>query len=103
MTCARLTSSGGLGQPVAALGTALAADDPGGAQLREDVLQEGDGNALGLRDLVDLARRVLLAAGELDDGSHGVVGLGGDVHARILPETAADGRLAENPDLCGRN
>jgi hypothetical protein len=28
---------------------------------------------------------------QLDDGTHGVVGLGGDVHAVILPETAADG------------
>ena len=82
MTCARLTSSARMGQPVAALGAALAAHDPGGAQLREDVLQERHRDALRLGDLVDLARRVLAAGGELDDRAHGVVGLRGDVHWR---------------------
>ena len=37
---------GRLREPVAALGTALAAHHPGGAQLREDVLQERHRNAL---------------------------------------------------------
>ena len=67
---------------------------PGRAQLREDVLQERHRDPLGLRDVVDLARRILLAAGQLDDRAHGVVGLGCHVHAVILPETAADGVTA---------
>ena len=58
---------GGLGEPVATLGAALAAHDARAAQLREDVLEERHRDLLGLRDFVDLARRVLAAAGELDD------------------------------------
>ena len=94
---------GGLGQPVAAFGPALAAHDAGGAQLREDVLQKGDRDPLGLRDVVDLARRVLRAVGQLDDRANGVIGLRCHVHWLILPETAADGVREGNPDLCGRN
>jgi hypothetical protein len=69
--------------------TALAAHDARGAKLREDVLQERHRDALRLRDFVDLAGRVLGAAGELHDGAHGVVGLGGHVHTVILTYSAA--------------
>src|SRR5439155_4534136 len=81
-------------QPVAALGSALAAHDPSRAQLRQNVLEERDRNRLSLRDRVDLARRLLATIGQLDDGAHGVVGLCGDVHARILTYSTADGRGA---------
>src|SRR5580704_11176019 len=67
-------------QPVAALRPALTAYDPGAAQLREDVLQERQRDALGLGDLVDLAGSVGTAAGELDGGSHGVIGLRSRAH-----------------------
>ena len=80
-----------MGQPVAALGAALRAHDPGRAQLREDVLQEGHRDVLGLRQLIDLAGGILATGGQLHGRSHGVVGLGGDVHRTILPETAAEG------------
>jgi hypothetical protein len=48
-----------LSQPVAAFGAPLRANDARGAQLREDVLQKGDGDSLRLSDLIDLARGLL--------------------------------------------
>jgi hypothetical protein len=94
---------GWLGEPVAALRSALATDDARGAQLREDVLEERDRYALGLRHVVDLARGFLAAARQLDDRADGIVGLRGHVHRVILPETAAAGIRGWNPDLCGRS
>jgi hypothetical protein len=84
---------GGLGQPVPAFGAALAAHDARRAKLREDVLQERDRDALALRNVIYLARRVLPAVGELDHRAHRVVGLGCHVHPLILAKSAAEDAL----------
>src|ERR1700733_1327517 len=76
-------------QPVAALGPTLTANDARGAQLREDVLQERHGDALGARYFVHLAGSVLGAVGGLNDRPHRIVSLGSDVHAWILTHSPA--------------
>ena len=58
MTSASEISVGGARQPVAALDAALGGDDAGVPQLREDVLEELDRNALSGRDAVALGRPV---------------------------------------------
>jgi hypothetical protein len=66
-------------KPVAAFDTALGRHDAGVAELREDVLEELDGNRLGGRDAVALGRPVARDR-ELGAGSQRVVDLRGDAH-----------------------
>ena len=76
-----------MGQPVAPLRPALAAHDPGGAQLREDVLQERQGDPLCLGDLIDLAGGIGAAVHQLHGRPYGVVGLRGHAHTRDSTES----------------
>ena len=70
---------GGARQPVAALDAALGGDDAGVPQLREDVLEELDRNALGGRDAVALGGPVARDR-KLGAGPQGVVDLRRDAH-----------------------
>ena len=73
-------------QPVAAVGAALAADDPGAPELGEDALEEPDRDPLGRGDGLALHRGAGAVVGgmggQLGRGPHRVVDLGGDPHAR---------------------
>ena len=73
---------GGPGEPVAAVGAAPALDDPGVAQLEQDVLQEAQRDRLAGGQPLALHRGVALGrGGELHRRPQGVVGLGRDAHA----------------------
>ncbi len=94
MISATVTSIGRPGEPVAALGAALALHEAGVPQLAEDVLEESQRDSLRLRDPIALQRPLLVGRGERDRGADGVVGFGGDPHrppivptcrARCLP------------------
>ena len=63
------------GQPVAALGAAAGADDAVVLELEQDVLEELQGDVLGLGQALALDR-ALVGGGQLGGGPHGVVGLG---------------------------
>src|SRR6266536_5155208 len=71
------------GQRVPALGTALAAHQPGPAQLPQDRLDELARQLLLADDHVDLDE-VRGASRELEQGAYRVVGLRRDLHVRIL-------------------
>ena len=76
-----VTSSAGLGQPVAALGAAAGTDDAVVLQLEQDVLEELQGDVLGLGQALALDGRFLgLGGGKLGSGPHRVVGLRGNSH-----------------------
>ena len=72
---------GRLGEPVAAVRAALAAHEPGVAQVGEDVLEELRGDRLGGGQRVALDRPAA-GGGELGGGAQRVVGPGGDAHGR---------------------
>ena len=77
---ARTTSAighlvGRLGQPVAALGAAAGADDALVLELEQDVLEELQGDVLGVGEALALDR-ALLGGGQLGGCPHRVVGLG---------------------------
>ena len=74
MTSAIVISVGRPREPVAALGSALAAHEAGVLQLAEDVLQELERDALGLRQRLSL-HRPLAGSGQLGCGPDGIVGL----------------------------
>ena len=77
-----------LREPVAALGAALARDDPAPAQLEQDVLEEVERDLLGRGEPLALERArsigIELSCGELGGGAQGVVHLGRDPHGPIL-------------------
>jgi hypothetical protein len=76
---------GGPVEPVAAVDAALAVHEPGVAQVRKDVLEEALGDALRGRDRLGAHEPAArLGGGQLGGGAHGVVGLGGDLHPRIV-------------------
>ena len=88
-----------LGQPVAALGAALAADDARLPQVGEDVLEELLRDVLRRRELRALDGAAA-GGGELGRRADGVVDLGGDAHAgRLsgseLPHAAACGGVRD--------
>ena len=71
---------------VPALRATHALDEPGVAQVGQDVLEEPLRDALGGRDRLGAHRRArVLGGGELGGGAHRVVSLGGDLHPRIVP------------------
>ena len=71
---------GGPGQPVAALGAAAGADDAVVLELEQDVLEELQGDVLGLGEALALDRPLLAGGGQLGSGPHRVVGLRGNAH-----------------------
>ena len=93
---ARITSAieisvGGPREQVAALLAAAAVDDPGAAQVAQDVLEEVDRDALRLRDVVGGDH--VAGGGELDRRADGVVGFRGRAHGLIM--LAARPRVAD--------
>ena len=84
-----MISVAGLGEAEAALGAAVAADDPGVAELAEDVLEEVERDALGGRDPLGLDRLLVGRGGELDRGAHRIVGFGRDSHGAVLHRRSA--------------
>ena len=68
------------GQPVAALGAAPGADDAVVLELEQDVLEELQGDVLGLGQALALDRALLAGGGQLGSGPHRVVGLRGNSH-----------------------
>ena len=81
ITSASVISFGRPRQPVAALGAALAAHEPGLAEVAEDVLEELERHFLRLRDPLALDVDAVPGGRELDARPQRVVGLGGDAHA----------------------
>src|SRR5262245_52730829 len=71
-------------EPVAAVGAALGAHEPGLAEVAEDVLEELERHLLRLGEALALDVDALLDRGQLDAGPQRVVDLGGDAHASIL-------------------
>jgi hypothetical protein len=69
------------GQPVAALGAALGAHDPGVPQVDQDVLEELQRDVLGLCEPLALDGPVT-RLGELEQRAHRVVALSRDLHGR---------------------
>jgi hypothetical protein len=70
-----------------AVGAALRVDDPGVAELCEDVLQERQRDPLRRADSLPLERMLAVGAGgKLDRGPDRVVGLRGDPHSGILSD-----------------
>src|SRR5918994_2502988 len=63
---------GGSPQPVAAVGAALALDQPGLAELRDQVLEVGQGESLGLGDSAQGDGLAILLAAKLDHQAHSV-------------------------------
>src|SRR5262249_39214905 len=63
-------------------------DDPGPAQLGEDVLEEVLWDVLRRRDLAGAEARTHGRRGELDHCPHGVVRLGRDPHGVPIPPSA---------------
>lgn len=89
-------------EPVPALGSPLARHDPGLPQLPEDALEELDGDPLSRRDGVALheALGILgIGRGEDQQGTHAVVGLGGDMHAVIVEVRGPLGRRTRRVGL----
>ena len=70
---------GRAGQPVAALGAAAGADDAVVLELEQDVLEELEGDVLGLGEALALDGP-LAGGGKLGGGPHRVVGLRGNSH-----------------------
>ena len=74
---------------MAAVGTAAALDEPRLAQALEDVLEEAHRDLLRARERLGLHRALrllsLLGGRQLDARTDGVVDLGGDAHAPIMP------------------
>ena len=81
MTSASEISAGGLRQPVAALGAALARTRPGVLQVEQDVLEELQRDLLRRGDALALDRALARGRRELGARAHGVVDLRGDSHA----------------------
>jgi len=67
---------GRAGQPVAALGAAARTDQTGVLQLEQDVLEELQGDPLGVGESLALDRIAVVVGGELQGCSYRVVGLG---------------------------
>ena len=108
MTSATRHSRGGPGEPVAAVGAALAADERRSAQLGQDALEEPDGDPLGGRRRPRPSSApvpVDAACGrQLDRGPHGVVDLGRDAHgARSDRADAARGSPRAVVRRCSRS
>ncbi len=79
--------SGGTAEAVAAVGSALALDQAGLAQLGDQVLEVGEGKPLGLGDRAERDGRAVLLAAQLDHQPDAVFSSGGEQHRReILAE-----------------
>ena len=84
ITSATVMRSAGRASAWPAVGPAVARDDPGAAQLEQDVLQELLRDALGLGQPLGRDRRAGARRRELDERAHRVVHLRGDPHAVIV-------------------
>ena len=73
---------GGAPEAVTAVRSALALDQPGLAQLGDQVLEVGEGEALGLGDRAQRNGGAVLLAAQLDHQPHSVFGSGGKQHRR---------------------
>ena len=73
-------SLGGPAQPVAAVGAALALDQAGLAQLRDQVLEVGEGEPLGLGDGAQRHRGAAILAAQLHHQADPVLGSGREQH-----------------------
>ena len=80
MTSASVIELRGPRQPRAAVGTPVRGDDPGPAEVGEDVVEEVARDGLGLGDAVGL-HQLAVGGGELQHRPHRVVGLGRHLHA----------------------
>ena len=75
---------GWTGEPIAALGAAPGLDQASVLHLQQDVLQELQGDSLGLREVAALDRLAILCGRQLERCSYGVIGLGADPHTTIV-------------------
>src|SRR5215212_2710165 len=77
----------GTTEPVAAVGSPLAHDQPGLAQLGDEVLEIGEGKALRFGDGTECHGGAVLLPAKLDHQAHSVFGSGGEEHRQeILAE-----------------
>src|SRR3954451_12960320 len=82
---------GGAGEPVAAVGAAGALHQVGPLEPGHDLLQVGQGQALGLGDGLEADRLLGLLAPELDHEPHAILRLGGEDHG---PKSYQRGRCS---------
>ena len=90
MTSAMVMALGVAGQPVAALGAALAGDDAGAAQVGQDGPEEAGRQPLLPGQVLGGLRRP--GRGQREQGADAVVDLGRDVHGESLPAPGAGAR-----------
>src|SRR3954449_9396646 len=74
-------------------------DEVGLLQLRDDVLEVGQRQALGVGDGVERRRPVGVLPAELDHQSYAVLGSGGEDHLRTNPSVEVGMDRAGSPEL----
>jgi hypothetical protein len=95
-----LDLAGGAAQAITAVRAALALDEPGLAQLGDEVLEVRERQALGLGDGAQRHRGAVLMTAELDHQAHSVFRSGGKQHRQ---EILAEWSVMPGATLAGWN